>query len=152
MTMNINQFAQTPVAGELDLRIAKSGVIAGVLSASVVGSVKAGQYVKLDSAATAAGVPQFVLAAVGDAAHGKIIRTVKAASFVAGDAIEVAGLFGPVVWATASAAIAPGNALESSAATTMAPLTAGVLRGIALDAASGSGVLFRMFEINPVLS
>lgn len=152
MTININSFAQTPVRGELDLRIAKAGVIAGVLSASVVGSVKAGDFVKLDSTATAAGVPQFLPAAVGEAALGQVVRSVKAGSFVAGEGIEVAGLFGPVMFVAASAAVAPGDALESSAPGTMAPLAAGVRRGIALDAASGSGVLFRMIMINPVLS
>lgn len=145
-TQNINQFSQAPVRGQLDLQITKSGVITGILSANQATELKAGDFVKLDGAITAGFVPQFVEAADNADALGVITRTVKAAKFSAGDAVEVAYFGGPVIWLVAGATIAPGQQLEASG-DFMIPLNTGKLRGLALDPAVDSA-LFRMISLS----
>lgn len=148
MTININQFAQTAQRGELDLQIARSGVLAGSLASTVVGTLKAGDFVKLDAANTTPGTPTFVAAAAGDPTAFILVSTVKASSFVAGDACQVAAWFGPVVYAVAKEEITPGEQLESNADGKMQELNSGAYRAFALDYASGEDQLFRMVLIN----
>lgn len=146
--ININEFQQTPVRGQLDLQIAKSGVLSGQISANEAGSPKAGDFVKLDPAATGA-TPQFLLAAQADLAIGVITHDVKKDSPVVGDVVNVGGLLGPVIWAVANETITPQEQLQSNANGNMEALAAGKFRGIALDPAT-VGQLFRMMVLTNV--
>lgn len=113
--LNINQQQQTPVEGDLDLQIAQSQTITGLLSTNQATALVAGSAVKFDSAITTGTVPQFVAAADSEVAIGYIKRTVQAASFSAGDKIEVVGCFGPCMWLTAVGTIAMGATVEDTA-------------------------------------
>lgn len=148
MTININSFQQTPVRGQLDLQIAKSGVLSGNISANEAGFPKAGDFLKLDPAATGA-TPQFLLAAQADLAIGVLAHNVKKDSPVSGDVVEVACLIGPVVWVVANETIVPQEELQSNANGNMELLAAGKVRGIALDPAT-VGQLFRMIVMTNV--
>ncbi len=141
-TININQFAQTPVQGDPDLQIASSFTITGILSANQASALNAGTPVKLDSAITSGQLPQFVAAAQGDRAFGFIKRTVKQSVFATGDKVEVMSLFGPVMWLTASGSIACGALLESdSTGAFVETKSSGALRGIAIDPAADGQLL-----------
>lgn len=139
--VNINQFQQTPVRGELDLQISKSGVISGVVSENQVGSLTAGSPVKLDATITAGNLPRFVAAAAGDLAIGYIAHNVKRDTLVASDPCEVAFFGGPVMWMVAETTIAPQDQLEQNANGNVQPLAAGSFRGIALDPGVAGGLL-----------
>lgn len=150
-TININQTEPTPVQGDLDLSIAQSSTISGQVSANQATALVGGQPVKLDSANTTLAFPQFVAAGQTDVAIGYVKRTVQANSFPTGSDIEVVGDFGPVMWLTAAAAITPGQLLEDATGDlTVQPVTSNKVRGIALDPASGSGVLLRVIITDPV--
>lgn len=146
--LNPNQFQQTPVRGQLDLQIAKSGVLSGQISVNEAGFPKAGDFVKLDPAQLGA-TPQFLLAAASDLAIGVITHNVKKDSPVSGDPVEIAGLIGPVIWAVANETITPGEQLESNANGNMEALASGKFRGLALDPGVANQ-LFRMIVITNV--
>lgn len=146
--LNINSFQQTPVRGQLDLQIAKSGVISGQISVNELGSPVAGDFVKLDPAQLGA-TPQFLLATASDLAIGILTHNVKKDSPVSGDPVEVGGLLGPVVWVVANETITPGEQLQSNANGNMELLAASKFRGIALDPAVVNQ-LFRMIVITNV--
>jgi len=114
--MFTDQFEQAPVRGDLDLAITKSGVITGTLTsvsgAVQVGSVYAGDRVKLDATVTTPGQVAFVPAADTDDAIGVVKRVAKKAAFVVGDVIEVAYFGGPVQYHVAGATVTPGMQLE----------------------------------------
>lgn len=147
-TLNINQFQQSPVRGQLDLQIAKSGVLSGQISVNEAGAPKAGDFVTLDPAGLGA-TPQFLLATAADLAVGIITHNVKKDLPVSGDAVEVAGLIGPVVWAVANETVTPGEQLESNANGNMQAFASGNFRGIALDPGTANQ-LFRMIVITNV--
>lgn len=151
--LNINQFNQVPIRGQLDLQISKSGVISGQVSVNETNVLLAGCKLKLDDANTGP-MPQFLLADDDEAAIGNLVFDVKKASPVAGDAIEVAFFGGPVMWMTAAAAIVPGALVENAASTAASKVqtkASNKQSGVALDPASGDGVLLRVI-INPALS
>ena len=141
MTININQFEQAPIKGQLDLQISKSGVISGVVGANQSAALVAGDPVAFESY-TSGAQPQFVKAAYNAASIGCIVADTKKESFVAGDTIEVA-FFGVVIYQVAKATIAPGAIVEQHSDGTYQTFSAGVKRGIALDPAVAAG-LFRM--------
>lgn len=137
-TININQFAQVPVRGELDLQIAKSGIFSGIVSANSA-AIVAGDDVILDEAITVAGTLQFRLALYTEVAMGFAILDPRAATVATPGAIQVASrLTGPVMWLIAGATIAPGALVEqvNSASYDVQTLAAGKLRGMALDYAT----------------
>ena len=138
-----DQFEQTPVRGDLDLAITKSGVIAGVLTsisgAVQTGHVYAGDRVKLDAASTVPGFVGFVPAADTDDAIGTVKRLGKKSDFVAGDAIEVAYFGGPVMWQCAGATVTPGMQVEMLSGFTQ-ELDTKKLLGINLDYAVQNGM------------
>ncbi len=150
-TININQQEPTPVQGDLDLSIAQSQTISGQVSVNQATALVGGQPVLLDSANTTMPFPQFVAAATSDVAIGFVKRTVQANSFPTGADIEVVGDFGPVMWLTAAAAITPGQLVEdASGDLTVQAHNSAKVRGIALDPASGSGILLRVIITDPV--
>lgn len=135
MTVNINQFDQQPVRGELDLQIQKSGVIQGIISANQATALKAGDFVKLDSAITTGKLPQFIAAAASDSSMFALAFDAKKATFVAGDSCQVTFFGGPVMWVVANATISMGAAVESvgGSGTNVQTLAAAKQRGVALD-------------------
>ncbi len=137
MVLNINQFAPTPVVGDLDLSIAECRTISGILSANQATALVAGASVKFDSAITAGSVPQFVAAATTDLAFGALKRTVQAATFATGDKVEVVGDFGPVMYFLANSTMAAGIAVQKNASdsTIVEAVSAGKNFGILLDPA-----------------
>lgn len=150
-TININQTEPTPVQGDLDLSIAQSQTISGQVSANQATALVGGQPVLLDTANSTLSFPQFVAAGVGDVALGFVKRTVQANSFPTGSDIEVVGDFGPVMWLTAAGAIVPGALVEDAAGDlTVQTHGSNKVRGIALDPASGSGILLRVIITDPV--
>lgn len=134
-TLNINQFAQVAVRGQVDLKIALSGIISGIVSANQATPLVAGDAVMLDNAITVAGTPQFVAATDADVAHGYMIFDPKASTVATPNAIQVAMRFmGPVVWLVAAATVRPGFFVEQAASGgDVIELAAGKLRGLALD-------------------
>ena len=151
MTININSFAPTPVLGDLDLTIMETGTISGMLSVNQATALVAGTPVKFDSAITSGYFPQFIAAAQGDIAIGYIKRTVQAASFAAGDKIEVVGTFGPVMWLNANSTMAPGIPVQqnTSDATIVEAVSGQKTRGILLDPAV-AGQLVRVILTSPL--
>lgn len=149
--INTNSFAQTPVRGQLDLQIAKSGVIQGIVSVNQATALKAGDAVKLDT--TTGVVPSFVAAATTDVAIGNVVFDEKKASPVAGDYIQVALQSGcnVVIWAAAGATIVAGASVEDLSAAVMQTLASGKMRGVALDPGT-NGQLFRVILRNALQS
>lgn len=151
MTININQFAPTPVLGDLDLQIAESKTISGMLSANQATSLVAGSPVIFDSAITSGYLPQFKAAAASDLAFGYLKRTVQAATFATLDKVEVVGHYGPVMWLNALSTMAPGIPVQSNAgdATVVEVVTSGKVRGILIDPAV-TGQLVRVMIAAPI--
>lgn len=146
VTMNPNQFEQGLVPGDLDLNIAMTGIISGMVSANQATALAAGSPVKLDAAVTKGRLPQFVAAAVTDKAIGYVKRTLQKSSFVAGDIIEVTMDPKPVMWLVAGGTIAMGAAVETSGSDPTQVITAAgtnQVRGIALDPGT-SGQMIRV--------
>jgi hypothetical protein len=147
--LNQNQQEQTPVLGDIDLGIMMSGTISGILSVNQATALVAGAPVKFDTTITTGRLPQFVAAAQTDKAIGIIKRTLQAATFNAGDKIEVVGDFGPVMWLEATGTIACGAQVESDTTDAFVEtLASGSQRGIAIDPAS-DGQLLRVMISNP---
>ncbi len=138
MSLNINQFAQQTIRGQLDLNIPPGPVIAGVVSASQATALKAGDAVKMDT--TSGNVPSFLAAAASDVAIGHVVFDAKKASPVAGDTIQVA-LLGCIMWMTARGTVAVQANLENYTDGTVQTLAAGKMRGIALDPATTGNLL-----------
>lgn len=150
-TLNINQFAQVAVRGQLDQQIARSGVIQGQVSAAnTTTPIKPGDAVSLDPAVTVVGAPQFVTAASTDSSFGYMAYDVKSSSVLTPGVIQVACNFtGPVMWLVAAGTIAAGAFVEQAAAGGDV-LTYGTstskLRGVALDPGS-VGQLMRVILV-----
>lgn len=147
--ININQFAPTPVKGDIDLSIAESQTISCQVDSSQATALVAGQPVKLTTAVGA--LPVVIAAGQTDVAFGFIKRTVQAASFNALDKVEVVGQFGPVMWLESAAAIAAGARVEdASGDLTVQTFTSNKVRGVALDAATAANQLLRVIITTPV--
>lgn len=146
-TLNINQFAQTAVLGQLDQQIARSGVIQGMVSAAnTTTPIVAGDAVDLDPAVTVVGAPQFITALNTDSAFGYMAYDVKADSVLTPGFIQVASFYnGPVMWLLAGGTIAPGAFVEQSTAGTVVTFgtSTSKVRGIALDPGA-TGALLRV--------
>lgn len=138
MAININQFAQSTIRGQLDPNIPAGPSISGVVSANQATALKAGDAVKMDQ--LVGNVLSFVAAAASDVAIGHVVFDEKKASPVAGDAIQVA-LFGSVMWMTAGGTILVQANVESKSDGTVQTQSAAKMRGIALDPATTANLL-----------
>lgn len=146
--LNLNQREQVAIAGQLDLQISRSGIISGVVAASETGGLAAGQSVKLDSSNTGAEV-KFVACAYDAVAIGFVIRDIQKSVYAAGDAIQVAGAFGPVMFLVADETITAGEVVEINDSTGyVRAASAGKKRGIAIDHAT-VGQLTRVIISTP---
>lgn len=104
-SQNPNQFAQTPLLGQVDLRV-DYNTIAVEIDVSQVAPLYAGSPVKIVD--SAGGVPKVVgCAADSDNVFGFINYNVKNKAFLAGDAAEISQ-DGNVMFMVATAAIARG--------------------------------------------
>lgn len=143
-SLNINQFSQTTVQGQMDLEFAGS-VIAAQADAAVVTSLVAGQAVKL--ATTAGGVPKVIaLGANTDQAFGFVARNIKDQNYPAGANLELA-MFGSVMHMTAGGAITRGASVEVVVSSTKVITSGGTnpVVGFSLDKTLADGDLCRVF-------
>lgn len=143
--LNQNQFAQTPIQGQMDLEGFGSNVIAAQVDNAQATALVAGQAVKM--ATTAGGVPKVIgLAANTDQALGFIVYNLKDISYVANESVEMA-LFGSVMYMTAGGAITRGASVEVVQASSKVITTGGVnpVAGFALDKALADGDLIRVY-------
>lgn len=137
MTLNINQFAQQAVRGQLDLQIVKAGILTGKVSENESNDLLVGDDVKIDTAiAVAGGVPQFLKADYNELNDGFIIQDPKASTIDSGMVIQVAMLhYGPVMWLIAAATVTPGAFVEQVDSSTydVQVQSGGTLRGRSID-------------------
>lgn len=143
MTLNMNQFAMQPVAGDTDL--VKSGfAFSAQVASSVTTPLVPGQAVKVED--SAGGVPKVLaLAANTDTAHGVVMRNNKDISYAALTSLEIAS-WGSTIWMTAGGAIARFGKVEVVAATSKVIASAGTnpVFGIAFDKAAADLDLIRV--------
>jgi len=139
-----DQFAQSPVRGDLDLSIMHGGIVTGTMySAGPTDTFAAGSRVKLNTAAAVAGaLPSFVAAADNEAAFGVIKRTPQKALFAVGDVVEVVMAGNPsVIWQCAGATITPGLSVGLATGFVVAADGSHTAMGVALDYAIDSTML-----------
>lgn len=149
MTQNINQFAQTPEVGDIDLP-RQGTVISAMVNVGASATLVNGQPVKL---ANVAGrhVPFVIpLAANTDATFGFVVRNLKDVNFVDGDSLEVAA-GGSIMFMTAGGAIAPQAKVEVVYTTNKVIAAAGTNPrvGYALDKATADGDIIRVMITTP---
>ena len=152
VTLNPNTFEQSQIPGDLDLNIAMTGTISGLISANQATALAEGTPVKLDAAILTGRLPQFVAAAAGDLAIGYLRRTLRQTSFAAGDTCEVTMMPAPVMWLTAKGTVAMGAQVESDATdpTLVQTLASASCRGIALDPATDGKLLRVILNTAPL--
>lgn len=109
----INQFAQTPVRGQVEM-LQSPLVLTVQVSANQATSLKAGDMVTLDTAIVVGpGQPLQVIAQGTAVALGTIAHSVQKDTYVAGDMLQV--LVWGIVWlANTAVAIAPMAAVEDN--------------------------------------
>lgn len=151
MTQSTNQFNQTAVKGDLDLKFA-GGVISGAVGSGQSGTIVAGQAVRIEDSAGA--LPKFIsLAGATTEATGFAVRNLKDTGYVAGDRLEVA-IFGSVQYMEAGAAIARGAKVEFVPTGEKVITSAGTnpIVGWALDKAAADGDLIRVMIETPAVT
>lgn len=147
--LNQNQFAQTPVLGQVDFTVSPNIKSVKINPSSVATVLQAGQAFKLVDVAG----PEIIVdvAAITDLAYGVAIYNPKKNLFTAGQTIEL-GCAGTVVYLEASAAIARGAgvSLDPTGPTvaTVNPATQATI-GECLDKPTAAATLARI-EIRPV--
>ena len=135
-----DQFNQSPIMGDLDLAIMKSGVLTGTFySATSTDTIAAGLRVAIDTSYTGTGI-RFVAVADNVAAFGAIKRTIQKALFSVGDVIEVAYCGGPAMVGIAAATVRPGESVEMASGF-IQEHSAGTVVGLSLDYAAQSNPL-----------
>lgn len=155
-TLYTNQFGQSVAIGNLDLDIMRTGRIAGILSPNQSAAVVAGAPATIDTtiAYAAGSVINFIQATQNVLAFGFFTPTVQDFTFPAGGVatpVQVAGLYGPVMWMLANATVTPGATVysDSTGAYVSTVATSSKARGIALDYAV-NGQALRVMITNPL--
>ncbi len=146
---NQNQFAQTPVLGQVDMTSAINIKSVRIDPASSSTVLTAGQFVKIvDVAGTEIVVDE---AAVTEKAYGCIVYNPRQNTYLKGDMVEIA-CKGTVVYLETSAAIARGAKVQNTPAAptvqTLASLATNCQVGICLDKPAAANVLTRV-EVDP---
>ena len=144
MAQNINQFAQGPQKGEVDLRLGGS-VVACQVDVTSAGGLVPGQAVKMVD--SLGGVPKVVeCAADSDDVFGFIAYNIKNKFFAALDYVEVAAMRNSVMYMESSAAVARfAKVMIVLAGSKVATATTGkTIVGRAYDKATASGALIRV--------
>ena len=109
--LQINQFQQVPVLGQVEMEPIQTGTLSVQVSANQATPLTAGMRVILDTTITTGpGKPPQIIAGGGTGkCIGVVIHNVKSDSFNAGDMCEIAYFGGPILWLLNTAvAIAPG--------------------------------------------
>jgi len=151
-TISINQFAQTPVRGQVE---SEQNVLTLTMqvSANQATALKAGDLVTLDTAVTKGpGQPLQIIAQGTAVGIGVIVHSAKKDSFSAGDMVEV--LVWGVIWLLNTAvAIAPMAAVEDNGSGLVQAYASASQKkiGIAVDYVPAS-TLGRYFIFGPVTS
>lgn len=150
MTLQQNQFSQTPVVGQIDLDGGPENVISCLVDHAQSTALVPGQFVKM---ATTAGGPPHVIAisADTDQSFGIACYNLKDASYPPDSKVEVA-LFGTVIWMNSGGSITRGASVEAVAATPGNVVTSGGVNpviGFALDGATGANQLMRVYVQAP---
>lgn len=158
---NINQFAQTPVQGQIDLSYPGNSTVTGRTSNSQVTALIAGQAVIGDNATPGATFdgppPVLAMTANNQPCLGFVVRNIKDQSFPANARLELA-LDGACLYVTSSAAnsgaINRFGPVEFDFATNTVLAWGGVnpICGYAYDAALNAGDVFRILVRSPQLS
>ena len=154
-TLYTNQFGQSVTIGDFDLDIMRTGRIAGILSPNQGSAVEAGYPAKIDTtiAYVAGSVINFLQAGENDLAFGFFSPTVQNLTFASGvpTPVQVAGMYGPVMWLLANATITPGATVynDSTGAFVTVTSASSKARGIALDYAV-NGQALRVMITNPL--
>lgn len=146
MTQILNQFNQTPVVGDLDLRF-NGQTVSGIIDTTSAGGLLPGTPVKMVDSLSA--TPSFVeCAANTDDVFGFINYNIKNQAFDAGMQVEVSAMRNNVMFMTANAAIARNakvmivvNLANPSVATAT---TSHTIIGRAYDKASAQGDIIRV--------
>ncbi len=154
---NSNQFAPTPVLGQVDLLAGTANIISAQIdpaSVATAAQLTAGSPVKI---VDVAGGPIIVdTAAITETATGVIVYNPRKSQYVAGDIVEVA-MKGTVVYLETSAAVARGANVQAASATGLVatrastnhrlgkmldkPGAANVLARVLIDPASDTGLI-----------
>lgn len=148
--LNLNQFSQQAVVGQLALGLTGSPTIAiqAVVSATGSPSLSPGQAVKFDTTITTnpTGLPPIVACAQNAYADGYIIYDVKlGGTLTVGTKVQI--MLQGVMWVLADGTVQSGNALQDDAtdiALELYATTGAFSRGVSLDFAT-VGQLFRAF-------
>lgn len=151
MTLNQNQFLQTPIQGQVDLDAQnQSFTLAVQVDSTQAVALIAGQAVKVVD--SAGGIPKVVsLAADTDEAAGFIEFNQKDASYPAYARAEM-GLTGTIMYMTAAGAISRWGKVEVVSASNKVKASGGVNPGVglALEKAAADGDLIRVLIQEPV--
>lgn len=145
MAQSLNQFKQTVERGQVAYLNCDSFKMSAVVDSSEVGTLKAGDAVKIVT--TSKGIPHIVKVGNSDTAcFGVIVfNAVKNDGIVAGDRVEVA-FTGAFIYMVASAAINAGAALDYAYSTgKVATANSGLGIGVALEAAGADGDLIAVY-------
>lgn len=148
MTLNQNQFLQTPIQGQIDLEGFGSNVIAGRVSNSQAVALVPGQAVKVEN--SAGGAPALLaLTSNADVTAGFVGYNLKDVSYPADARVEWA-LAGTVMYMTAGGAINRWGNVEVVYTTNKVIAAAGTnpVAGFAFDKAAADGDLIRVYIVN----
>lgn len=144
MAQNINQFAQTPVQGMMDLML-NPAVVSAQIDTTSAGGLVPGQAVKMVD--SAGGIPKVVeCAADTDDVYGFIVYDIKSSVYAVGDKVEVASMRDNCMYMTSSAAIARNASVEIviSGQKVATAATGKRIIGRAFDKATGANQLIRV--------
>lgn len=157
MSLNINQFAQTPVQGDPDLGF-RGSVISCSVSPNQATPLVPGQIVKLDTTINPRSATPAVigLASASDTSFGVVLRNFKDQNYPANARVEI-GCDATVVYMTADTAnftILPAGAVEADIGNNTVLASQGInpTIGFALDGVTAAGSLFRVWMRPPVFS
>jgi len=149
MALNINQFAQTPVQGEIDMTVQGVQIVSGLVNPSESVALIPGQAVKVLD--TLSGVPTVTAVTSNtDPVFGFVTRNFKDANYPANSRLEIA-INGTFMFMTANAAISRLGAVELDYVANKVGPSAGIKPtvGFAYDKASANNDLIRVFIETP---
>jgi len=146
----VNQFAQTPVLGQMDLEF-QGSVFTAAVSTSQATALVAGQPVYVEN--SAGGVPKVLaLPNAATVAVGVVARNLKDQSFPENSRVEIAA-DNSVIWMNSNAAITRWAAVENDTSTAGNVGPAGGINpimGIAFDEATAANQLIRVLVKPPL--
>ncbi len=151
VSLDQNQFVESPVIGQLDLKVGPTNVVSAQIGSAQSGTLHAGQAVKMVD--EAGGIPKVIACdADEDAVLGFIVYDVRNKGFIAGSYCEIA-LKGSVMWLVATTAIARGAQVTLDTAAAPAAVqskdSGDTIVGWAYDKATAYGDVIRVCVETP---